>query len=94
MIDPESASLLCRLYPIDKLENASGRRRRKGAAATADTHEHRQQALSGAGPGAENLPNSTDNPPLPPLLQSMIEAQQDTARPLAYLPKRTEELPE
>jgi transposase InsO family protein len=71
LVDERTGNVLARLYPQDKTLNASGLRRTLDPLASAAT-EPAPQAPA---------------PPIPPLLQRLLDAQASTGLPPAYLPK-------
>ena len=78
LVDPQTGTVLCRLFPQDKAANASGQRRSLQPIATE--------------PGKPSPPPGTPPSPMPargigPLLERMIDRQAATGLPPAYLPK-------
>ena len=78
LVDPQTGTVLCRLFPQDKAANASGLRRGLQPIATE--------------PGKPSPPPATPPSPTPargigPLLERMIDQQAATGLPPAYLPK-------
>ena len=83
LVDPQTGTVLCRLFPQDKAANASGLRRGLQPIATE--------------PGTPSPPPATPPSPMPPsptpargigpLLERMLERQAATGLPPAYLPK-------
>ena len=78
LVDPQTGTVLCRLFPQDKAANASGLRRGLQPIATE--------------PGKPSPPPATPPSPTPargigPLLERMIDRQAATGLPPAYLPK-------
>jgi hypothetical protein len=77
LVDPQTGTVLCRLYPQDKTANASGQRRTLQPIATET---------------ARSSPPESSPPPPPargigPLLERMLDRQAATGLPPAYLPK-------
>ena len=78
LVDPQTGTVLCRLFPQDKAANASGLRRSLQPIATE--------------PGKPSPPSPAPPSPAPargigPLLERMIDRQAATGLPPAYLPK-------
>lgn len=71
MVDPETGTILTRIYPLDRAANADGRR---------STVERAPGDVS----DDDNRPGSTG---LPPLLQRYFEEFSATGMPPAYLPQ-------
>ena len=75
LCDERSGTVLCRIYPVDKLKNADGRRRSLGAIAQADAATTAMVAPAPAEAG------------MPPLLRRLVAEYAATGLPPAYLPK-------
>jgi hypothetical protein len=75
LCDGRSGTVLCRIYPVDKVKNADGRRRSLGAIAQADA----ATAAAAATPPSEAG--------MPPLLRRLVAEYAATGLPPAYLPK-------
>jgi transposase InsO family protein len=75
LCDERSGTVLCRIYPVDKLKNADGRRRSLGAIAQAD-----------AATTAMAMPPPSEAA-MPPLLRRLVAEYAATGLPPAYLPK-------
>lgn len=71
LLDPRSDTILCRLYPLDKAQNADARRRRLPAVASATPEPE-------APPPQEAVA---------PLLRKLLQEYAATGLPPAYLPK-------
>ena len=86
LVDPQTGTVLCRLYPQDKAANASGLRR--GLQPVADP---RVTAESVTPPASKSPlskpPSSKSGHGIGPLLERMLDRQAATGLPPAYLPK-------
>jgi putative transposase len=71
LVDPRTGTVLCRLFPQDKANNASGLRR----------------SLRPLAPQPVTLPPPAPARGIGPLLERMIDRQAATGLPPAYLPK-------
>lgn len=71
LVDDRTGAVLCRLYPLDKAQNANGKRRTLAPLAQA------------ASPSAVTRAEVE----MPPLLEKLITEYKDTGLPPAYLPK-------
>lgn len=76
LTDPRTGAELCRVYPQDKVKNASGIRRPL-------------DPLGATTPQAEV--ESGDAPEIPPLLEQLVRLQEQTGQPPSYLPKLNEQ---
>ena len=76
LVDPQTGTVLCRLFPQDKAANASGLRRGL-------------QPISGTQGNAKPVtpPSSKPGRGIGPLLERMLDRQTATGLPPAYLPK-------
>jgi putative transposase len=72
LVDDRTGAVLCRLYPLDKAQNASGLRRAL------------EQTTSDAVPAP---PSRAGDPGIAPLLAKLIDQHAATGLPPAYLPK-------
>ena len=75
LVDARSDTVLCRIYPVDKLKNADGQRRSLDAIVQADA-----AASAAATPPAGEAG-------MPPLLRRLVAEYAATGLPPAYLPK-------
>jgi hypothetical protein len=82
LVDPQTGTVLCRLFPQDKAANASGLRR--GLQPVTDTQG---AAESVAPPASSKPPLSKSGRGIGPLLERMLDRQAATGLPPAYLPK-------
>ena len=71
LVDERTGTVLTRLYPQDKTQNASGLRR----------------SLEPLGPTPAEPAQQAPASPIPPLLQHLLDRQASTGLPPAYLPK-------
>jgi transposase InsO family protein len=71
LVDERTGTVLVRLYPQDKTQNASGLRR----------------SLEPLAPPSSEPASPTPLSPIPPLLRRLLDAQAGTGLPPAYLPK-------
>jgi len=71
LVDPQSGQILCALYPIDKVRNADGRRRRLDPVATLP----------------ESDASEAPAPGIAPLLRKLMADYAATGLPPAYLPQ-------
>jgi transposase InsO family protein len=71
LVDPRTNTLLCRLYPLDKVQNSDGLRRRLGPVEAADPAPPPAKTPAG----------------MAPLLSKLIADYAATGLPPAYLPK-------
>jgi transposase InsO family protein len=78
LVDPQTGTVLCRLFPQDKAANASGLRRGLKSIATEPGKPS---------PPPVKPPSSTQARGIGPLLTRMIDRQAATGLPPAYLPK-------
>ena len=88
LVDPQTGTVLCRLFPQDKAANASGLRR---------SLQPIETEPGKASPPSPTPPSPTPPSPTPPspttargigpLLERMIDRQSATGLPPAYLPK-------
>jgi transposase InsO family protein len=83
LIDPNSGTILTRLYPLDRTANADGRRRIVEPGHGPDDDEPDDGALAGSPPD-----DSGPDKPLPPLLKRILDAYSASGTPPAYLPQK------
>lgn len=76
LVDARTGTLLAPLYPLDRTQNADGRRRVLGPVASV--------------PADESAPVAPKDTQMAPLLRQLIDAYDRTGLPPAYLPKRDE----
>jgi transposase InsO family protein len=83
LIDPQSGTILARLYPLDRTANADGRR------AQVDSNQQCGPDDDEADDGAASSPPDDGGPdkPLPPLLKRILDEYSASGAPPAYLPK-------
>jgi hypothetical protein len=81
LVDPQTGTVLCRLFPQDKAANASGLRR--SLQPVTDTQGTAQSVT----PPSSRPPLSKAGRGLGPLLERMLDQQAATGLPPAYLPK-------
>jgi hypothetical protein len=83
LVDPQTGTVLCRLFPQDKAANASGMRRGLQPIAT-------EPGKPSSLPSPSPSPSRSPSPPvrgIGPLLERMLDRQAATGLPPAYLPK-------
>lgn len=78
IVDERSGNMLARIYPLDKLKNADGRRKVRERPSGADE-------ITGTG-GAGASENQVVDP-LPPLMRKLLADYAATGLPPAYIPK-------
>lgn len=78
LVDEHTGQVLCRLYPLNKVANASGVRRPLGPIATPQMRLQLNPK--------EAIPPLKENPAVPPLLSKLLRMQADTGLPPPYQP--------
>jgi hypothetical protein len=86
LVDPQTGTVLCRLFPQDKAANASGLRR--GLQPVADPRVTAESVTPPASKPPSSKPSlSKSGRGIGPLLERMLDRQAATGLPPAYLPK-------
>ncbi len=80
LVDPQSGTVLARLYPLDRQANADGRRLPIDPGQSDDPDD-------GISP-ASTVDNGGPDKPLPPLLKRILDEYAASGAPPAYLPKK------
>jgi putative transposase len=80
LVDPQSGTVLARLYPLDRQANADGRRLPIDPGQSDDLDD-------GTSP-ASTADNGGPDKPLPPLLKRILDEYSASGAPPAYLPKK------
>ncbi len=81
LVDPQSGTVLARLYPLDRQANADGRRSPIDPDQSDDPND-------GASPASTAGDNGGLDKPLPPLLKRILDEYSASGAPPAYLPKK------
>lgn len=80
LVDPQSGTVLARLYPLDRQANAEGRRLPIDPGQSDDPDDGTS--------AASTADNGGPDKPLPPLLKRILDEYSATGAPPAYLPKK------